>query len=215
MFHLREGHAVSARLADSRLCLSATIVPCPRSDLQDYLAMSDWRLDWWLHARLAPPSPCPPESCPRMIISISVDAVVQHLRLCGSPSIESVRCASVKVHTLMDRLQKLKTQSEDDHFHPAGNQATENQKTGPQAVRIPPFLTVLHDRKKAQRFIRKDIINHKGLCQMKSRLTVAAAVILFVQSSGPTSAIGQDGSDDEMPIGIPDLTRRQSRIGLN
>ena len=40
---------------------------------------------------------------------------------------------------------------------------------------------------------------------MKSRLAVAVAVILFALSSGPTSAIGQDGSDDEMPIGIPDL----------
>ena len=40
---------------------------------------------------------------------------------------------------------------------------------------------------------------------MKSRLAVAVAVILFVLSSGPTVAIGQDGSDDEMPIGIPDL----------
>ena len=41
---------------------------------------------------------------------------------------------------------------------------------------------------------------------MKSRLSVAIAVILFVLSSGPTSAIGQEGSDDEMPIGVPDLT---------
>ena len=40
---------------------------------------------------------------------------------------------------------------------------------------------------------------------MKSRLAVAVAAVLFALSSGPTSAIGQDGSDDEMPIGIPDL----------
>ena len=41
---------------------------------------------------------------------------------------------------------------------------------------------------------------------MKSRLSVAISVILFVLSSGPTSTIGQDGNDDEMPIGVPDLT---------
>ena len=40
---------------------------------------------------------------------------------------------------------------------------------------------------------------------MKSRLAVAVAAVLSVIISGPISAIGQDGSDDEMPIGIPDL----------
>ena len=48
---------------------------------------------------------------------------------------------------------------------------------------------------------------------MKSRLSVAIAVILFVLSSGPTSAIGQEGSDDEMPIGIPDLTLYSDGVG--
>ena len=41
---------------------------------------------------------------------------------------------------------------------------------------------------------------------MKNRLSVAIAVILFVLGSGPSSTIGQDGNDDEMPIGVPDLT---------
>jgi len=45
----------------------------------------------------------------------------------------------------------------------------------------------------------------EGLSQMKRHLTNTIAVTLLLLGSAATSAIGQDGSDDEMPIGIPDL----------